>query len=209
MKDINVNMPLSPEDQDILGEIGNIIMGTASSTLSMVLQQRVDINTPKVCLLTWEDLRAIYNKSAVVVRVNYKEGLRGSNVLILKERDVKIITDIMMGGAGTVTDPVELNEMDMSAISEAMNQMVGSTATSLSAMLDRRVDISTPAPFVVDFADDSSLAESGLMSEEAIIMVDFHMEIGELVRSEVVQIYQMGAAIELVTAMKESLLGQN
>jgi len=124
--EVSVDDELSAEDQDVLGEVGNINMGTAATTLFTLLSQKVLITTPRVRMQSWAEMAASYDRPAVGIRVGYKVGLRGSNILILKDRDVKIIADLMMGGAGEVPDSVELNDLDMSAIGEAMNQMVGS-----------------------------------------------------------------------------------
>ena len=198
---------ISAEDQDVLGEIGNINMGTAATTLFTLLNQKVLITTPRVRVIKWSELCSGYDRPAVGVRVGYREGLRGSNVLILKDRDVKIIADLMMGGAGEVPEPVELNELDMSAIGEAMNQMVGSAATSLSSMIMRKVDIDTPHPFMVDFSDDEILAGVGFAPDETIVSIAFRMEIGELIDSEIMQIFPMDFAQELVVTLKEHLMG--
>jgi len=198
---------ISAEDQDVLGEIGNINMGTAATTLFTLLQQKVMITTPKVSVLEWSSLCEGYDRPAVGVRVGYREGLRGSNVLILKDRDVKIIADLMMGGSGVVEEPFELNELDMSAIGEAMNQMVGSASTSLSSMIMKKVDIDTPHPFMVDFSDDEALTNAGFAPDELIVSVLFRMEIGDLIDSEIMQIFPMDFAQELVATLKEFMLG--
>ena len=69
--------------------------------------------------------------------------------MILKEKDVKVITDLMMGGDGTNIDG-KLSDLHLSAISEAMNQMMGSAATSISSMLNKRVNISPPSANIVE-----------------------------------------------------------
>ena len=197
---------LSAEDQDVLGEIGNINMGTAATTLFMLLQHKVLITTPKVRVLTWSELSSGYDRPAVGIRVAYREGLRGSNILILKDRDVKIISDLMMGGEGIVSDPVELNDLDMSAIGEAMNQMVGSSSTSLSSMIKKKVDIDTPQPLMLDFTADEVLATVGFAPDELIVSVAFRMEIGDLIDSEIMQILPIDFAHELVATMKDHMM---
>jgi flagellar motor switch protein FliN/FliY len=200
---------LSLEDQDVLGEIGNINMGTAATTLSSLLQNRVQITTPKVHIIDWQTLSGGYDRPAVGVRVAYSEGLQGSNVLILKDRDVKIIADLMMGGAGTTTEPVELNDLDMSAIGEAMNQMVGSAATSLSSMVNKKIDIAPPQPFKLDFSKDESLDAVDFASDELIVSIAFRMEVGNLIDSEIMQILPVGFAKEMVINLKEHMMGGN
>ena len=150
---------LSDSEKDAIGEIANISMGTAATTLFSLVNRKVEISTPVVSFCTWDDVVANYEKPCVFIRIAYTVGLDGSNLLVLKENDVKIITDLMMGGDGTSTDG-ELGELHLSAISEAMNQMMGSAATSLSSMLNKTIDISPPSADVIDLkenVDESSI----------------------------------------------------
>ena len=126
-----VEETLNDEEKDAIGEISNISMGTAATTLFSLVNRKVEISTPVVSFCTWDDIVHKYERPCVFIRIAYTVGLNGSNILVLKENDVKIITDLMMGGDGTnITG--ELEELHLSAISEAMNQMMGSSATSLS-----------------------------------------------------------------------------
>jgi len=200
---------ITAEDQDVLGEVGNINMGTAATTLSTLLSQKVLITTPKVRVVDWATLSGGYDRPAVGIRVGYREGLRGSNILILKDRDVKIIADLMMGGAGVVPDSAELNDLDMSAIGEAMNQMVGSASTSLSSMIRKKIDIETPQPFMLDFSAEEPLTTVGFESDEVIVCISFRMEIGELIDSEIMQILPVDFAHEMVSTLKEHLMSDD
>ena len=128
--DMNRGDILSDVEKDAIGEISNISMGTAATTLNALVGQPVSITTPTVAYSTWGDMAADFKaRPCVALQLGYKEGLDGENVLILKDRDVMVITDLMMGGDGTHTDG-ELGELQLSAISEAMNQMMGSSSTS-------------------------------------------------------------------------------
>ena len=152
--------PLSGEEKDAIGEISNISMGTAATTLSTLLNQRVNITTPNVSIASWDDISQSYDRPCVFIQISYIEGLDGNNILILREKDVKIITDLMMGGTGTDVDATELTELHLSAICEAMNQMMGSAATSISSVLEKKVDISPPTASLIDL--DGSIDEEGL-----------------------------------------------
>ena len=143
---------LTEEEIDAIGEISNISLGTAATTLFSLVNQKVVITTPKVSVATWDDLVNSYGRPCVFIQIYYKEGLEGNNILILKEHDVKIIADLMMGGDGSNTEQ-ELSELHLSAISEAMNQMMGSSSTSLSSILDKKVDISPPVAQIFDLND--------------------------------------------------------
>ena len=132
---------LNEMERDAIGEVANISMGSSATTLYSLVNRKVNITTPVVSLSDWKNLLNEYEKPCVFIQIKYTQGLDGTNILVLKENDVKIITDLMMGGDGTNTDG-ELGEMHLSAISEAMNQMMGSAATSLSTMLGVVIDIS-------------------------------------------------------------------
>ncbi|NMA65511.1 MAG: flagellar motor switch phosphatase FliY [Clostridiaceae bacterium] len=190
---------LSEKEKDALGEIGNISMGTSATTLYALLGQKVRITTPKVQETTWEELSKLFVKPYVAVKVQYTQGLEGVNLLIIKEEDVKVITDLMMGGDGDVQG--ELNELHMSAISEAMNQMVGSAATSLSSMFEKRVDISPPESSLIDAgADDERIR---IDQNPDVVAVRFSLQVGDLIDSEIMQLLPVSFAKELVANLYE------
>ena len=187
---------LSPEEKDAIGEISNISMGTSATTLSeLVNKQKVDISTPKVSVVSWRELVNSYDRPCIFIQIYYKEGLDGNNILILKEKDVKIIADLMMGGDGSNIEG-ELNELHLSAISEAMNQMMGSASTSISSMLETKVDISPPDAKRVDLntADAGNIAP---FLQGNFVKVAFKMQIGNLVDSELMQLYPVEFAKDL------------
>ena len=183
---------LTADESDALGEVANISMGTAATTLSILVNNRVDITTPKVEMISIEDLSRDQPTPCVFIHISYVKGLEGKNILILKESDVKVITDLMMGGDGTNTDQ-ELSELHLSAICEAMNQMMGSAATSMSSMIDDMVDISPPTATRVDLAENIKGELEGLV-EDRFVQVSFRMEIGDLVDSQIMQLYPVDFA---------------
>lgn len=194
---------LTPEEIDTLGEIGNISMGTSATTLYALLGQKVKITTPRVEITTWDEIAKLFVKPFVAVKVQYVNGLEGLNMLIVKEEDVKIITDLMMGGDGLGNVSGELNELHLSAISEAMNQMIGSASTSLSSMFDKRVDISPPESTLVDGA--SNIDRIKIDNESSIVMVMFRLQVGDLIDSEIMQLLPIQFAKEMV----EKLMDKN
>ena len=187
---------LTDEERDAIGEISNICMGTAATTLYSLVNQKVTITTPKVSICTWDELVTDYEKPCVFITISYKEGIEGNNVLILREDDVKVITDLMMGGDGTnLVD--ELSDLHLSAICEAMNQMMGSSATSLSSMLGQKIDISPPKAELVNLLDDVDSQKAGMFVNDTFVKVFFKMEIGDLVDSSIMQLYPIDLAKEL------------
>lgn len=187
---------LSDIEKDAVGEIANISMGTSATTLYSLVNRKVSITTPKVSLATWDSIVEDYPTPCVFVQIKYTIGLDGSNILVLREEDVKIITDLMMGGDGTNTDG-ELGELHLSAISEAMNQMMGSAATSLSSMIGQKIDISPPSATLVDVND---LKDAGLVQEfinGTFVKIAFRMQIGDLIDSIIMQLYPLDFAHSL------------
>jgi len=179
---------LTDAEKDAIGEISNISMGTAATTLFTLVNQKVTITTPVVEYATWKDIVNSYDRPCVFIQIYYDDGLDGNNILILKEKDVKIITDLMMGGDGTNIDG-DLSELHLSAICEAMNQMMGSAATSISSMLEKRVSISPPSATVVDMGETVSGENIAEFLKGSFVKVSFHMVIGDLVDSILMQLY--------------------
>lgn len=196
--------PLSDAEKDAIGEVANISMGTAATTLFSLVNRKVEISTPVVSFATWEDIVAAYEKPCVFIKIAYTVGLDGSNILVLKENDVKVITDLMMGGDGTNTDG-ELGELHLSAISEAMNQMMGSAATSLSSMLNKMIDISPPEADVIDLTEtvDEKSIDSFLSGQ--FVKISFRMEIGDLVDSQIMQLYPFSFAREMCSSISKNM----
>ncbi len=195
---------LSETEKDAIGEIANISMGTAATTLFSLVNRRVEISTPVVSFAKWEDIVKQYEKPCVFIRIAYTVGLDGSNILVLKERDVKIITDLMMGGDGTNTDG-ELGELHLSAISEAMNQMMGSSATSMSSMLNKTIDISPPIADLVDLQDEIDEGSIDQFLTHEFVKISFRMEIGDLVDSEIMQLYPFSFAREMCEGVSKNM----
>lgn len=186
---------LTSQEIDALGEIGNISMGTSATTLFTLLGHKVMITTPKVTTTTWEELSNEYPFPFVAVKVEYTHGLVGSNLLIMKDQDVKVITDLMMGGDGTNLGG-ELSDLHLSAISEAMNQMVGSSSTSMSSMFDKRIDISPPKAFMMQFSNGETYLD--FEASQKIVKIAFNITVGNLIDSEIMQILPVSFAKDLV-----------
>lgn len=195
---------LSDSEKDAIGEIANISMGTAATTLFSLVNRKVEISTPVVTMATWDDIVQAYERPCVFIRIAYTVGLDGNNVLVLKEDDVKVITDLMMGGDGTNTDGA-LGELHLSAISEAMNQMMGSSATSLSSMLNKTIDISPPQSDLVDLTEEIDGGSIDSFLTGRFVRISFRMEIGNLVDSEIMQLYPVAFAKEMCRSITENM----
>ncbi len=194
---------LSDIEKDAIGEVANISMGTSATTLFSLVNRKVNITTPVVSLATWDTLIDDYEKPCVFIQIKYTVGLDGSNILILKEQDVKIITDLMMGGDGTNIDG-ELGELHLSAISEAMNQMMGSSATSLSSMLGKMIDISPPQATLINLNEFKNAEDIAGFLTDTFVRIAFRMQIGDLVDSTILQLYP----IEFARSLYETFINQ-
>lgn len=197
---------LTDVEKDAIGEVANISMGSSATTLYSLVNLKVNITTPRVAMAEWKTLLDEYEKPCVFIQIKYTQGLDGSNILVLKENDVKIITDLMMGGDGTNTDG-ELGELHLSAISEAMNQMMGSAATSLSTMLGTVIDISPPNADLLNLVEYSDGAEISPFLGGSFVKISFRMQIGDLVDSTIMQLYPVEFAKKLVETFISQQMG--
>lgn len=192
---------LNAHEIDVIGEIGNISMGAAATTLYNLINRRVEITTPRVSITTFSELIKRYDRPCVLVQVKYIEGLEGYNLLILQEKDSAVIADLMMGGSGD-SPPKELDELHISAVGEAMNQMMGSVATSMSSIFNHKVNISSPHTELLELNTD--VAENyDLNTEEPLVEVSFRMTIGELVDSSLVQLIPIPFVKDLVAGLSK------
>ena len=180
---------LTPQELDAIGEVGNISTGSASTTLSSLLNQRVQITSPRVDIFTEAQLLASFKPPFMTVKVNYTEGIVGFNLWIVTIRDALIVADLMMGGEGI---PVthEITELEISAASEAMNQMIGTSATSLSAMFNRNINISPPETHIYN---EGELPEM-LANLSPLVVVSFRMIVGDVMDTEIMQIMSLETA---------------
>lgn len=189
----------TPEEIDALGEIGNICMGTSATTMNMLLGRKVVITTPQVAMCKTEDVFSAYKCPFLAISVEFVEGLYGKNLLILKDYDAALITDLLMGGEGSVDqNNIVLTEIHLSAVSEVMNQMIGSAATAMSNMMGDGVNISPPK--VSRMTADENI---GKYLDEAtpLLTISFDMEIEGLLKSNLLQIMSIDMAKDLITSL--------
>ncbi|MGP4075615.1 flagellar motor switch phosphatase FliY [Halobacillus sp. K22] len=186
---------LSNLEEDALGEIGNISFGSAATALSSLLNQKVQITTPKITVVNRNRLPNEFPKPYVAVGVTYTDGFSGENVLIINTKDAAIIADLMLGGDGSSPDE-QLNEIYLSAVQEAMNQMMGSAATSMSTIFNKKVDISPPSIDVLHLEEDRGTEQ--IPDDETLVKVSFQLKVGILIDSNIMQLLPGGFARELV-----------
>ena len=185
-------------EQDALGEIGNISFGSSATALSALLGQKVDITTPTISVVQRDVLVAEFIHPYVAVKVEYTAGLSGMNLFVIKQSDAAIIADLMLGGDGTNPD-MNLGEIHLSAVQEAMNQMMGSAATSMSTMFNKKVDISPPSIDLLDL--DSDRGRELIPQDELSIKVSFALKVGELIDSNIMQLLPLVFGKDLVATL--------
>ena len=190
---------LTDVEKDALGEIGNISMGSAATTLSVLLGHKVNITTPAVSVSSMSIIQEQYPMPYLIVEVGYTIGIDGNNVLAIQAQDASIIADLMMGGDGTNPD-TEINEIAMSAVGESMNQMMGTVATSLSTMFNKKIDISPPKVNLIDFGNEEKVTEV-IGTDDPIVCTSFRMEVDGLIDSEIMQILPVEVAKEMVESL--------
>ncbi|MCM8710951.1 flagellar motor switch phosphatase FliY [Clostridium sp. SYSU_GA19001] len=189
---------LSDIEKDLLGEIGNISMGSASTALSTIINQQVNITTPVVTVTTLKKLKNDFEVPNIALEVRFTSGIVGENLLVMKITDAAIIANLMMGGDGKV-ESHELTEIEISAVSEAMNQMIGSAATSMATMFSREVNIAPPSSTI--WSDSTNKLSNNIDENENIIQVSFRLTIGSLVDSTIMQILPMETAKKVISIM--------
>ena len=181
---------------DAIGEVMNISLGSSATAVSNLLDHRVDITTPSVDVVSVEDFTLGDLEPAIAVEIKYVSGLEGSNIMLLKRHDVKVIVDILMG-TETPDEEFELNELSISAVCEVMNQMMGAASTALSDFIGRPVNISTPKSFTLDdltkFKNDHFQTSDGLL-----VVVRFMLKIENILNSEFVNVMSVDLARELL-----------
>lgn len=197
---------LDDMEKDTLGEIANISMGTAATTLSQLLGKKVDITTPRVDLTTTAQIRQDYPVPSVICDVRYKAGIEGSNLLILSQHDGSVIVDLMMGGDGKNPTP-ELSELQISGISEAMNQMMGSAATSMSTMFNSMVDITPPNLMLTDLANEETVIQDFLHADEPLVRISFRMVVEDVIDSTLLQVIPLSVAKRMVNKLMSVMSG--
>ncbi len=191
---------LSTIEIDTLGEIGNISIGSSATTLSTLLNQKVNITTPRVSIVKKAELYEQFSAEHVHVKVNYVEGFSGENVFVVQSKDAAIISDIMLGGDGTDPD-TDLTEIHLSAVQEVMNQMMGTAATSMSTIFNKRVNISPPSIEIKEANGDQNFVDE--IDEEIFVKVSFQLEVGTLIDSSIMQLIPFPFAYDLVEELLE------
>ena len=201
VEEIKVDDHLSPMEQDALGEVTNISFGSSATALSALLGQKVEITTPSISMINQNRLEEEFPHPYVAVQVQYTVGLSGMNLLVIKQSDAAIIADLMLGGDGLNPKP-ELSEIQLSAVQEAMNQMMGSAATSMSTIFNKKVDISPPSIDLMNISQNEGT--DNIPPDDLLVKISFRLRIGDLIDSNLMQLLPLKFSKKVV----KSLMGE-
>lgn len=186
----------SPMEIDAIGEILNISLGASATAISTMLNTRVDITTPQVNVVTADEFRFDELEPAIGVEINYVSGLDGKNIMLLKRGDIKLIVELLMG-VKIPDEEFELDEMNLSAVCEVMNQMMGASSTALSEFLERPVNISTPKSFEIN--SEEIFKEKYFQPDVKMVVVKFLLNIDGRLKSEFVNVMPTNLVKELLS----------
>ena len=185
---------------DAIGEIMNISLGSSATAVSNMLDHRVDITTPSVSVVSVDEFSIGDLEPAIGIEIRYVSGLEGSNIMLLKKSDVKVIVDILMG-TETPDEEFELNELTISAVCEVMNQMMGAASTALSDFLGHPVNISTPQSFPLDNMEEFK-KDHFVSNSSTLVVVRFLLSIEDILQSEFVNVMSVDLARELLAGFE-------
>ncbi len=184
---------LTPQDQDKMAEVSQICMAHSATSLNMMIGKKISVSPPSVKVVNSVDIKNIltaFGVGSVTVQIDYKDDFHCNNLLMLKENDIKILMDLMMGGAG-VAAPGDLNEMHLSCVSEVMNQMMGSSAISLTEMIHKTVDINPPKVTLVKAREDVESIDYLPFKGDVMVIVLSRFDGEGLLRGIMIRIYPM------------------
>lgn len=186
---------LSEMQLDAIGEIMNISMGSAATAVSELLNAKVWITTPKVSVVEASRLNYDRLEPAICVKIEYIKGLSGSNLMILKEDDVQLILNQLMGKPPVISPDFEFDELNISAVSEVMNQMMGASSTALSDFLGMSIDISTPTPYILSEINIADL--QNYEQTDMVAAINFDLTIDGVIKSEFISVLDINLAATL------------
>lgn len=190
---------LSELQLDAIGEIMNISMGSAATAVSELLNAKVWITTPKVTVVQASELNYDRLEPAICVKIEYIKGLSGSNLMILKQDDVQLILNQLMGKPPVISPDFEFDELNISAVSEVMNQMMGASSTALSEFLGMGIDISTPTPYILSEVNIADL--QNYEQTDMVAAINFDLTIDGVIKSEFISVLNIDLAATLADRM--------
>ena len=203
------DLKLNELEISAIGEIANISIGNAATSLSLLVNREVDISTPLVKIKDNDSQVSVSGGEELVAYVDYVKGIMGRNMLFAKKDEVKMLADMMMGsdGRGMFYD-MDFSDMHLSAFSELMNQIMGAASTAMGMMLDRLVDISTPE--AIELSDGKQITyDSSKDNRYVEVLVD--VVVNNEMQLKIIQAYPfiLAKAIADVFLIKKGTMDKN
>ncbi len=195
------NIEFSSYEIDAVGEILNISMGSAATAVSELLNAKTWITTPQVKVVKVGELNYDNLEPAICVKIVYVEGITGLNMMVLKQNDVQLILNQLLGNPLVIDPNFQFDELNISAVSEIMNQMMGASATALSDLLGMKVDISVPMPYIIEKTKFGDLCEMPL--DSTVVAVTFKITVDGVMESEFMSVLSLELAKTLSSKMME------
>ncbi len=196
-KDLKI---LAADELDTIGEIMNISMGAAATAVSTMLERQVVITTPNITQDRFGSIDMSELEPAIVVKINYVQGISGINLIMLRRNDMRIILDLLMGNDGN-DDNFEFDDMSMSAACEVMNQMMGASATALSELLNKTINISTPEAFLVETFQEAHNYFSEVSDNDSVLAISFKMTIKDTMNTTFTSIMPVELTKKIVVSL--------
>lgn len=190
---------LTQDEKDIIGEVGNISMSQAATTLSSLLNRQVKITTPRVSQKSLKQILEGSDFPKVVTTIGFKDGLDGENMLMIDVPDAIVIADLMMGNDGTDVEDNKFGDLELSAVGEAMNQMIGSASTAMATMFSRKIDIFPPETVILKLSSEETSVDP--KDETPIVGISFEIDVEGLINSEIMQLYTYDTVKEISDLM--------
>lgn len=191
---------LNAAEIDAIGEVLNISMGSAATAVSTMLDRHVNITVPHVVVEEFSQIDFTSLEPAIIVKIEYVEGISGSNVMVLRQSDMQVILNLLMGNDEPPSPDFVFDELSMSAACEVMNQMMGASATALSSFLGKSINISTPVAEILS-PENTFRQAMGVSDSEKVVAVSFSLNIEGIMSSDFISVMTCPLAKSIVNQM--------
>jgi len=187
--------PFTDQERDILKRLLDSIVESQSSNLSMLTSQAAVMNKPTISLKTRDQLLGMLPDSVVEIKMDFTDGIRGEHLSYFTEPIAIRIAGLMLG-----QDGIELNEMALSTIGEAVSNILGPTTTALGNKINATVKTSPPMYQKVNKRSAS------LPQGDSMVAVEYPVTIGSE-RSKIIDVYSLPLAKEMCSLISRNEMG--
>lgn len=131
---------------DVLKEIGNIGAGNATTALAKMMNTKIDMNVPRVEMVPFTELPDTFGSPEEVlagILVQLDGDIKGMMMFLAKEESAHTLVNSLMGGMGVTSDGT-FSEMELSALSEIGNIIIGAYLSAMSNLTNLKIASSVP-----------------------------------------------------------------